>query len=183
MGLRANHPLRTLFSGLVRNTFRNQLGFCDIEIADYVSELLTNFTRTDQLYKIRDATGRRLDDVAEMLIESNPLLEAASFDREREVRKHIGDYTLFLTGLFPEHLKRPRRSLRLDHFVDYIKAGKESYAVVSKFDQFEFRRVAPTFRKLADNFEVCVYGLNRVRDEMRRMENGHYERLERALIT
>jgi hypothetical protein len=80
-------------------------------------------------------------------------------------------------------LKRPRRSLRLDHFVDYIKAGKESYAVVSKFDQFEFRRVAPTFRKLADNFEVCVYGLNRVRDEMRRMENGHYERLERALIT
>src|SRR5437899_6632116 len=50
--------------------------------------------------------GRRLEDVGEMLIESNPLLGAASFGREREVRKHVGDYTLFLTGLFPEHLKR-----------------------------------------------------------------------------
>ena len=52
-----------------------------------------------------------------MLIESNPLLEAHSFDREREVRKRIGDYTLFLTGLFPEYAvirvadrRRPRSS-------------------------------------------------------------------------
>jgi hypothetical protein len=37
-----------------------------------------------------------------MLIESNPMLEARSFDYERKVRKHIGDYTLFLTGLFPK---------------------------------------------------------------------------------
>jgi len=29
------------------------------------------------------------------------MLEARSFDYEREVRKHIGDYTLLLTGLFP----------------------------------------------------------------------------------
>src|SRR5438105_256326 len=85
MGLRANHPLRMLFSELVRYTFRNQVGLYDAEIADHISDLLTNFIRADQLYKIRDATGRRLDDVAEMLIESNPLLEAASFDREREV--------------------------------------------------------------------------------------------------
>jgi hypothetical protein len=183
MPLGANHSLRTLFSGLVRDTFRTQLRYYDVQVADYMAELLIDFTRTDQLYKIRDATGRRLDDVAEMLIESNPVLEAASFDREREVRKHIGDYTLFLTGLFPEHLKRPHRSVRLDYFVDYVKAGKESYTIVSKFDQFECRRVAPLFRQLADNFELCVYGLNRVRDQMRQMENGYYRRLEHSLIT
>jgi hypothetical protein len=183
MTLRAGHPLRTLFSELVRNTFRNQLRYYDPEVADYISELLTDFARTDQLYKIRDAAGRRLDDVGEMLIESNPLLEAASFEREREVRKHIGDYTLFLTGLFPEYLKRPRRSVRLDYFVDYVKAGKESYTIVSKFDQFESRRVAPLFRRLAENFELCVYGLNRVSNELRQMENGYYQHFERILVT
>jgi len=38
-----------------------------------------------------------------MLIESDPIYgPAPSFDRERQVRKHIGDYTLFYAGMFPE---------------------------------------------------------------------------------
>jgi hypothetical protein len=179
--MRASDRLRALFEELVRNAFLRQIGYHDSEVVSYLSALLTEFTRTEQLYKIKSASGRRLEDVGEMLIESNPLLEAGSFVREREVRKHIGDYTLFFTGLFPEHLKRPRQSLRLDYFVDYMKAGKESYQIVSKFDQFEFRRVAPLFRRLADNFELLAYGLNRVRDEMRRMESGYYQRIEHTL--
>ncbi len=181
--MRASDRLRMLFAELVRDAFLKQLGYYDPEVTTYIADLLMDFTRTERLYKMRDASDRRLEDVGEMLIESNPLLEASSFDREREVRKHIGDYTLFFTGLFPEYLKRPRRSLRLDYFVDYVKAGKESYRIVSKFDQFEFRRVAPLFRRLAENFELCMYGLNRVRDEMRRMENSYYQRLECSLIT
>jgi hypothetical protein len=179
--MRASDRLKALFEGLVRNAFLRRLHYQDSEVIAYLSTLLTEFSRADQLYKIRDARGRRLDDVGEMLIESNPLLEASSFVREREVRKHVGDYTLFFTGLFPEHLKRPRQSLRLDYFVDYVKAGKESYHIVSKFDQFEFRAVAPLFRRLADDFEMLIYGLNCVRDEMRRMENSDYQRLEGTL--
>ena len=88
-------------------------------------------------------------DVGEMLVESNPLLDAPSFEREREVRKHIGDYTLFLTGMFPEYVATlPRRGLRLDSIIDYVKAGKESYRIVAAFDQFEYRHVAPLFRRL-----------------------------------
>ena len=177
------HPLRKLFADLTRETFNRELHHYDSEVAAYLVDLLVGFTRVEDLYKIRDAAGRRLEDVGEMLIESNPLLGAASFGREREVRKHVGDYTLFFTGLFPEHLKRPRRSLSLDYFVDYVKAGKESYRIVSKFDQFEYRRVAPLFRRLAENFELCVYALNRVRDQLRRMENTDYRRVERTLIT
>jgi hypothetical protein len=179
--MRASDRLKALFEELVRNAFFRELHYREPEVISYVSSLLTDFTCTEQLYKIKNASGRRLDDVGEMLIESNPLLEAGSFVREREVRKHIGDYTLFFTGLFPEYLKRSRQSLRLDYFVDYMKAGKESYQIVSMFDQFEFRRVAPLFRRLADNFELLAYGLNRVRDEMRRIESGYYQRLERTL--
>jgi hypothetical protein len=50
----------------------------------------------DNLDRIRDSHGRGLEDVGEMLLESNPLLGASSFDREREVRKHVGDYVLFI---------------------------------------------------------------------------------------
>jgi len=180
--MRAGHPLTRLFDDLVHRVFFNQIHRHDAEMADYLAALLIEFSFAERLYRIRDASGRRLDDVGEMLIESNPLLAASSFDREREVRKHIGDYTLFFTGIFPEHLKHSRRPLALDRFVDYVKAGKESYHIVSKFDQFEYRRAAPLFRRLSENFELCVFGLNCVRDELRRMESACYQQWERSII-
>ena len=114
--------------------------------------------------------------VGEMLLESHPLLQASSFEREREVRKHIGDYMLFLTGMFPEYVASlPRRGLRLDSMIDYMKTGKESYRIVAAFDQFEYRRVAPLFRRLAEQFEYCVYGLNRVKSNLAAMREEQYQ--------
>jgi hypothetical protein len=160
MFIEPNHPLARLFRELVHRRFYEDSQIRDGDVTAYISGLLSRFTDVRELYRIRDARGRRLEDVGEMLIESNPLLEASSFDREREVRKHIGDYTLFLCGLFPEYVASlPRRSLRLDSIVDYIKAGKESYRVVSYFDQFEYRAEAPLFRKLAEWFELQVWCL------------------------
>ena len=83
------HPLRKLFADLTRETFYRELHHYDSEVAAYPVDLLVGFTHVENLYKIRDAAGRRLEDVGEMLIESNPLLGAASFDREREVRKMV----------------------------------------------------------------------------------------------
>lgn len=60
----------------------------------YVSGLLADFARVENVYEIRDSLGKRLEDIGEMLVESNPMLKANSFDRERAVRKHVGDFTL-----------------------------------------------------------------------------------------
>lgn len=48
----------------------------------------------------------------------------------------------------------------LRRFFTDMKAGKEFYRVVAAFDQFEDKEEAPLFRKLAENFELCVFGLN-----------------------
>ena len=178
-----SHPLRHLFEELVRRRFIRDIRINDSEVPGYVSGLLVDFTHVDSLYRIRDARGKHLEDVAEMLIESNPLLDASSFDREREVRKHIGDYTLFMTGLFPEHVASARRTrgMRLDSFIDFIKVGKESYRIVSSFDLFEYEREAPLFRQLADNFELCVYGLNLVKEDLERLQGNYYHNLEKGL--
>jgi len=182
MQIPSDHPLRKLFRELVVRRYYGDAQVRDADIARYVSELLVEFAHVRNLYKIRDARGRRLEDVGLMLIESNPLLEARSFDREREVRKHIGDYTLFLSGLFPEYVASlPRRGLRLDAFVDYLKAGKESYRIVSCFDQFEYRDEAPLFRRLSETFELCVFGLNLVKQDLERMRQDYYRRWRSAL--
>ena len=177
-----DHPLRRLFDTLVARRLRAGAGIQDGSLTDYVSGLLVRFTHVNNLYRIRNARGRRLEDIGEMLIESNPMLEARSFDREREVRKHVGDYTLFLAGLFPEFVAAlPARGLRLDAFVDYVKAGKESYHVVSCFDQFEYRREAPLFRRLSERFELCVYGLNLVKEDLERSQQGYYRQMSQTI--
>lgn len=177
------HPLRELFSELVRRHFYSVAQIRNQQVASYVSELLVDFTHANNLYKIRDARGRRLDDVGEMLLESNPLLEASSFDRERQVRKHVGDYCLFMTGMFPESISSARRlkQMRVDAFVDYARAGKESYAVVASFDQFEYRSEAPLYRQLSDRFELCVFGLNLVRQDIERLRQQHYRSIMAAI--
>ena len=99
------------------------------------------------------------------------------------MRKHIGDFTLFFTGMFPEAVNRFRlRRQRLDAFVDFMKAGKESYYIVSKFEYFEYAKVAPLFAKLSDEFERCVYGLNLVKNELQEMQHPIARRADELLM-
>src|SRR5579884_3051556 len=178
----ANHPLRKLFAELIQKHLVGAARLEDPQIAGYVGDILVTFTHVNNLYRIRDARGKRLEEVSEMLIASNPLLQGRSFDREREVRKHIGDYTLFLTGLFPEYVASlPRRGLRLDGFLDYLKVGKESYGIVSSFDLFEYRNEAPLFRQLSDRFEACVYGLNLVKQDLEASQREYFARWRSTL--
>ena len=168
-----SHPLQQLFEDLVGRHYAEQIGIRDSQIVAYVSHLLAEFCDSQQLFKIRDALNRPLSDVGEMLLEADPVYgPAPSFDRERQVRKHIGDYTLFLAGMFPESIHHYRlRRQRLENFVDWMKAGKESYYIVSKFEHFEYAKVAPLFASLSKNFEECVYGLNRVKNDLEEMQH------------
>ena len=175
--------LQDFFGGLITETFASTIGLRDAGLTHYISEMLANFCQSEELYKIRNAAGRPLADVGEMLLESDPIFGSApSFDREREIRKHIGDYTLFFAGMFPDSLNSTRlRRQRLDSLIDFIKAGKESYYIVSKFEFFEYTRVAPLFASLSDHFEQCVFGLNRVKNELQEMQHPIVRRANEIL--
>ena len=175
------HPLSRLFTALTERSFYEYLGIWDPYISLYISDLLIEFTYVDNLYKIKDSQGRSLKDVGKMLAESD-ISRARMTDKEREIRKHIGDYTLFFTGMFPESLKRRVEAFYIDHFREYIRTGKESYRIVSEFNYGEYKKEAPLFRKLADNFDVCVVGLNFVKRELEKMQQPDYLRIKRILF-
>jgi hypothetical protein len=179
-----SHPLQRLFLDLVGRHYAEEIGIRDPQIVNYVSQLLAEFCDAEQLFKIRSAAGQPISDVGEMLVESNPVFgPAPSFDRERQVRKHIGDYTLFFTGMFPESINHFRlRRDRVEGFVDWMKAGKESYFIVSKFEHFEYAKVAPLFATLSRNFEQCVYGLNRVKNDLQEMQHPIVRRTSELLM-
>jgi len=179
-----SHPLQQLFQDLVGRHYAEEIGIRDPQIVAYVSHLLSEFCDAEQLFKIRNAFNRSLSDVGEMLMESDPVYgPAPSFDRERQVRKHIGDYTLFFAGMFPESINHFRlRRQRVENFVDWMKAGKESYYIVSKFDHFEYAKVAPLFATLSKNFESCVFGLNRVKSDLQEMQHPIVRRTRELIM-
>src|SRR5438094_7277097 len=100
------------------------------------------------------------------------MIEAASQPPEgrtrREVYRHIGHFTLFWTGVYPEALKRLRSVLRKDHFIDYCEQGKRSYYIASTFEEDPYRDEAPVLRRLSAQFELCAFGLSQVRREWER---------------
>ena len=104
------HPLFRLLAELTQRNFAVHLGWPDGEVIGYLTDVLVDFVRVDRLYKIRSASGRRVEEVAELLAESDLLHRADSLERERTVHKHIGDYTLFMAGIFPEFVRRLQTS-------------------------------------------------------------------------
>src|SRR5579872_858323 len=179
-----SHPLQQLFAELVGRHYAEEIGLRDPQIVGYVAHLLAEFVDVEQLFKVRNVTGKPLSDVGEMLLESDPVYgPAPSFDRERQVRKHIGDYALFFTGMFPESINHLRlRRQRLENMVEWVKAGKESYYIVSKFEHFEYAKVAPLFAHLSRDFEACVYGLNMVKNDLQEMQHPIVRRSNEFLM-
>ena len=159
--LRGEEALRRMFAALTESTFCVDLGVADPPLVDYLVDMLVRFVRIDALHCIRNSEGKRLDEVAEMLAEA----EERTARPQREVYRHIGDITLFWTGVYPESLPRLQSIERKDHLIDYFEHGKRSYFIASTFEVEPYEDEAPILRRLSRNFELCTFGLSRVRAE------------------
>ena len=163
MPIRDNHPLRQLFGGLVEHAFQRELGICDPALADYLSDLLVQFVHIDEMTIARDAAGRPLGEIAE-LIGRHEVAEDAPLDvRSRFVHRRIGDYALFWTGVYPEGVRRTCGGTWRDLMIDYVSFGKRSYAIASELTPPEAAPPAGLLRRLSEHFEFCVHGLGIVR--------------------
>ncbi|MCS7273614.1 MAG: hypothetical protein NZ550_05650 [Fimbriimonadales bacterium] len=173
--------LRELFRELVERAFIHSMRWNDWQVVRYLTNMLTEFAHIDRLYRLRDLSGRPLQEVAEMLYYADVRLGARSFYQEREVHRHIGDFTLFWTGVYPEALPRLRASTRKDHLIDYVKQGKQSYWLVSLFDIGEWREEALMFRRLSENFEIAMHGLYTVRQLWEQMARESFLEFRRRI--
>src|SRR5690242_3679945 len=92
---------------LVRHALR-QAGLDDRELADYVAALLLDFGQRDRAWRIDwhdDGQHRYLVDILADL-------EASDGERRFRVMVHLGNYALWLAGLFPDYIaaRHPRKA-------------------------------------------------------------------------
>ena len=122
--------LDRFFIGLCENVFHARLGVADEPLVDYLSDLILRFVRFDQIHRVRNLAGRPAHEVADMMSEAEQRVGIA----KRDVHRHIGDVTLFWTGVYPEALPRLRDVHKKDFLIDYTQQGKRAYYLASRIE-------------------------------------------------
>lgn len=150
-----DHPIRRLFLQLTERGM-GQLHLHDRDTIQYITNMLTEFVQIENMYRITGEAAQSVEYLFDMLTQA---ANEMSPSRRRESYKHVGDLTLFRLGLFPESLTYGRRTLSPDY---YAEAGRRCYTIVAEMESYA-PRATTVYRKLSQQFEQCVGGLNWVK--------------------
>ena len=147
------------FQGLTENVFYGLMGIADPPLVEYISSLLVRFIRNDIFYELPGAPGVAVTDLTDMLTDA----QKRSGAQARKEYRHIGDYTLFWTGVYPEALRKFQGPVRKDYLLDYRQSGKRAYLIASSIRSDALDKESELLQRLSHEYESCVEGLGQVR--------------------
>ena len=141
-------------------------GLTDRKLADYVAALLEDFTRTRRLQGVMENVQSTY--ISDLLL---ALRNASSFETFL-IRAHIGNYALFITGIFHDNVER--RSLRgAPSCAFYEDMGRRSFQAVAAHQVARRFEMSDLFENLADHFHHCRVALNRLTEELFDFNGDH----------
>jgi len=145
---------------LARHVLR-QAGIADRKLSDYVGSLLENFSRANQLQSPEGIGDRAHEYISDMLI----ALQRATPEQNFLLRAHVGNYSLFISGIFHENTHR--RSLRGAPAIGfYEQVGSSSYQMVASHETARRCELNDVFAGLADRFHEVRVALNELSDRL-----------------
>lgn len=160
--------IERFFRGLSECIFHSKLGVADVQLVDYVGDMMLRFVRTEDIHRVRRPNGRPATEVFQMLREAEQRIGLA----RREVHRHIGDFTLFWSGMYPESLRSLKPVDSADPFLSYCQHGKRAYQIAADIEGGQDRPSSDVLRRLSEDFEMCAYGLREIRREIEEGSSG-----------
>jgi len=163
---------------MVRHALR-RLGEQDRRLADYVAAVLMHFGMRDNARRVSASDDQVYDTLASLLADVDDPDGRRSF----LVRTHLGNYALWLSGLFPdyiEHRKWRRGGPDLDY---YEEMGRKGYQLAAGHRLADDHGLSTLFATAADRFGLLRAALNDVSDSL--LFPNHYspERLMRQVTS
>jgi hypothetical protein len=148
-----------------------QAGIGDRKLSDYIGSMLETFSRANQLQspdKIDPpsqgygAAGNRAHEyISDMLI----ALTRATPEQTFLLRAHVGNYSLFISGIFHENAQR--RSLRGAPDLEfYEQIGRTNYQLVAFHETARRCELTDVFAGLANRFHDVRLALNDLSDRL-----------------
>jgi hypothetical protein len=154
------------FYVLARHVLR-QAGITDRKLCDYVGSLLETFSRANLLRWPHVPNESSAQYISDMLIALTRVTPEQAF----LLRAHVGNYSLFISGIFHENThRRSRRGAPDMEFYEQI--GRTNYQLLSSHATARRCELNDVFEGLADRFRDVRLALNQLSDQLLNLDEG-----------
>ncbi|HSY84890.1 MAG TPA: hypothetical protein VK807_24205 [Gemmatimonadaceae bacterium] len=173
-GACASYPLFAYV--LVRHAMQS-VGESDRVLADYVASILLHFGLQQRANRVGESDDEYYDTVAGLL----GAVDGPDAQRAFLVRAHLGNYALWLSGMFPEFIagRHHRRGAPdLDYFEE---VGRRGYQLAADHRLATEHGLATLYSAAAERFPLLRVALNRVSDRTLFANRYSPERLMRQV--
>ena len=143
------------FYVLVRRVLR-QSGIEDRSVADYVAEMLAEFSRAERGRPVAPGGSGPLDYFFDMLAALQTADDGAAFC----LRAHIGNHSLFLSGVLPDRIRHRTERRAAPNLRYYEELGRANFHVASGHRLARRYDLAAIFDTLSTRFTKIRLALN-----------------------
>lgn len=151
---------------LIRHVLK-QTGLADRAVSDYVASLLENFSQTARMCSPGNGSSGPIQYLSDMLI----ALRNASPVQAFLIRAHVGNYSLFITGIFHETVQS--RSQRGGPDVSfYEEMGSANYKAAASHQVARSVALTGVYDQLAAGFHDMRIALNRLSDTLLHLDDS-----------
>jgi hypothetical protein len=140
---------------LVRQVFRRSR-IMERGVADYVAEVLSEFSQLERTECRPNGQTQSLDYFFEML----GALQTADDTTRFYIRAHVGNYSLFLSGIFPDRIRFRAEYRGAPDLKYYEELGRANYRVASDHRLARKYDLDGIFNTLAERFQATRLALN-----------------------
>ncbi len=148
-----------VFYVLVRQSLLER-GVDDPGTADYVASMVVCFGRKRRAYRISD----QADEEYGYLVDLLERLRTADAGEAFLLRAHMGNFALWLSGLFPDFLEARVHRRGAPPLSYYERMGRSSYELASRSPEAAALGVKDALASVASHFSGVRSALNRVSD-------------------
>jgi hypothetical protein len=166
-------PANLVFYLLVRHALLED-GISERDLADYLAALLVAFGRSGRAFRVADETEE-----FHHLVDIVAAGDESSGHRAFLLRAHLGEYALWLSGLFPDHITARVQRRGAPGLGYYEALGSTGFRMAARYRDAERHGLDRVYLDCADRFPALRIALNRIAD--RHLFPAKGDRVERLL--
>jgi hypothetical protein len=159
---RATGASFTLFAYVMIRHALRRAGEHDRALADYVTSIVIHFGIRDRARRISPSD----DEIYDALVDLCKDLDDPDARRRFLVQAHLGNYALWLSGLFPDHIEQRRWRRGGPDLEYYEEMGRRGFMLAAEHRLAGEHGLAPLYASAAERFNVLRAGLNAISDTL-----------------
>jgi len=154
-------PAPLVFYLLVRHALLAR-EICDRQLADYTAALLLEFGKSGRAHRAGEWEEQQFHYLVDIVAE----LERARGEREFALRVHLGNFALWLSGVFPDHITHRVQRRGAPPIAYYEELGARGFRSAAGMDLALRHGLGDVLLQAADEFSNVRSALNSLSDSL-----------------